>query len=105
MSLPICIQARYSKPRAIKTEPPPVIPPPNGQVFMYGGQRLNYTELQKAELRRRIDRDRGRCFAYSTEFATLSLDDCDTTPEQRRRAEEKESAQRFLVSVSVRGGA
>jgi hypothetical protein len=47
--------------------------PEGVEVFMYSGQRLNYYEQQKEELRKTISKDKGNFYTYSPEHLSLAF--------------------------------
>ena len=47
--------------------------PEGVEVFMYSGQRLNYYEQQKEQLRKTISQDKGNFYTYSPEHLSLAF--------------------------------
>jgi hypothetical protein len=44
-----------------------------GQIFIYSGQKLQYTEFQKEKMRKRLSSIKNATFSYSQEFQSLTL--------------------------------
>ena len=47
--------------------------PPGGQVFIYSGQKLNWSEWQKEQMRQRLGKDKKSTYTYSQEFNSLTM--------------------------------
>ena len=47
--------------------------------FVYSGQKLQYTELKKGEMRAKLVRERNSHFTYSTEFLSAAVSMVDET--------------------------
>ena len=66
--------------------------PPDGQVFMYSGQRKNIRVWQKNELRKKLREENDKYFTYSKEFISLSatlIDEDEMELKEKREREEK----------------
>ncbi|KAG5177956.1 hypothetical protein JKP88DRAFT_281443 [Tribonema minus] len=63
--------------------------------WCYGPQKLNYTELKKAEMRGRLARARGATFTYSTDFVSQTVSLVDET--RMRQADEERSRAAWLT--------
>ena len=61
--------------------------PPNEPVFIYGGQRNNFYEKQKRQLREQMQQNPKAILTYSKDHLGLSIDPYDLTDEARREAE------------------
>ena len=64
------VKAETLKARAIraKTEVLELPEEVKGQIFIYSGQKLQYTEFQKEKMRKRLSQIKNATFSYSKEF-------------------------------------
>ena len=69
------IKSETLKARAIraKTEVLEMPPEVKGQIYIYSGQKLQYTEFQKEKMRKRLSKIKNATFSYSQEFQSLTL--------------------------------
>jgi hypothetical protein len=80
-----------------------------GEVYVYSGQRLQFAELQRAEMRRRFAADRGGHFTYSKDMLSGAF--VLVQPADAAREGEAERRRKFLTErgfvwpwPKVRGG-
>jgi hypothetical protein len=71
--------------------------PPDGQLFLYSGQRRNYRDWAMGELRKKVVADGGATYVYGQEFNTLTFPYVDEREEKQKEIEKTKliNAERF----------
>eukprot|EP00163_Fabomonas_tropica_P015328 TRINITY_DN2811_c0_g1_i2.p1 TRINITY_DN2811_c0_g1~~TRINITY_DN2811_c0_g1_i2.p1 ORF type:complete len:903 (-),score=278.21 TRINITY_DN2811_c0_g1_i2:17-2725(-) len=81
-----------SRPR--EHEVPPLQDGLSEEIFIYSGQRLQYTERQKEKIRKEIEKDRDHYYTYSQKYTSLSY--CPVNVEELKKEQELADRAKWL---------